>query len=124
MKKFIAVAISLVVVLTVVGIFRLAGRGAYDMYQESNLKTQINKNEPVISEAEAKQAFIKACDTGEFTGEGFDQAVYCGCAWQALRADYSVNQIIKTGLNSTPEQAEAFMQPYANQCLAEQGIEV
>ena len=124
MKKFIGVAVGLAITLAAVGIFRLATSEAYDMYQENNLKTQLNKDEPIVSEAEAKQSFIQACDTGEFTGANFDQAAYCECAWQALRVDYSVNQIAKTGLNSTPEQIEAFMQPYANQCLAEQGIEV
>lgn len=90
----------------------------------NSLPYLVAKYTPQAESQAGKQEYIKACDTGEYTGEQFDQREYCECTYNRIIDKYSEQELARDGLNMTSEQMLTKYRTEYMGCIRAQGIEV
>lgn len=120
MKKVAFIALKIVVIVAVI----YASGYIYQAIQTQRQVDSLDSDKPVITVEYAKEELMNGCMEESFQANGFNQRQYCQCMADEVLQDYSVNEVMKMGLEKDNESLIRKLEPYAKQCLRLQGIEV
>lgn len=95
-----------------------------DAVQTKQQVDSLNSKTDTMSREHALSEMMKGCDDGSYDGPNFDQTTYCSCVANQLLDVYGINETAKMALNLSQDEMTAKFQPYINDCLRQQGLEV